>query len=236
MEKSNENVLASSVETENVSGVTNVNTDYDREPIEDLRVSADDSSITPEERKKSVKKLAGAISHSLRMSGEVAVRAFGSSAISKAAKAIAIAKDYLRATHDELQLSFSPAFIEADIGGQSMTGICFYCFTTAVAEDDKASVESVYVKADGKDVKPEARKASVRGLAGAIAHKLEKNGECSVRAFGSAAIGKASKALAIARGFIATKGPDLYCWTSFIVADIDGSERTGISFYCYVNK
>ena len=92
------------------------------------------------------------------------------------------------------------------------------------------------VKADPKDVLPEERRLAVKKLAGAIAHSLEENGECIIRCFGNATIGKAVKALAIARGFTATRGPDLYCWNKFIVADMNGNERTGIAFYAYTNE
>ena len=42
-----------------------------------LKVKADPQDVSPDDRKRNVKKLAGAISHSLRSSGEVNVRCFG---------------------------------------------------------------------------------------------------------------------------------------------------------------
>lgn len=212
--------------------------DYSKNPLRELRVSSDKEGVSADERKKSVKKLAGAISHSLRTSGEINVRCFGNSSIGKAAKALAIAREYVSQT-DEIKLSFSPAFIESDIDGHNLTGIMFCTFTTEDQEDmvleDAKSI--LMVKADPKDISQEERKASVRKLAGAIANAVTENGECVVRCFGNAAIGKASKALAIARGFIATKGPDLYCWSSFIVSKLeDGTELTGIAFFAYSNE
>lgn len=215
-----------------------IKTDYTREKLDNLRVSSDDLDITPEERKRRVKKLAGAISHSLRMSGEINVRAFGSSAIAKAAKSLAIAKSYLNATHKDLQLSFSPAFIQTEIDGHPLTGIAFCVFSTAAPEtpiDIEAIKSKLFVKADPKDVTPDIRRNNVRKLAGAITHAVEENKECSVRCFGSSAIGKASKAIAIARGFTATKGADLYCYVDFIVTNMNGNERTGLSFTCFSN-
>ena len=73
-------------------------------------------------------------------------------------------------------------------------------------------------------------------MAGAITHALAENKEVVVRCFGNATIGKASKALAIARGYTAVRGPDLYCWPVFIVADMNGNERTGIAWYVYTNE
>ena len=102
-------------------------------------MSADPPDIKPEDRKREVKKLAGAISHSLRVNGEVNVRAFGNAAISKAAKALAISRGYLKATHPDLQLSFSPAFIETVIGTQNLTGIGFVTFMRSLIGCSKYS-------------------------------------------------------------------------------------------------
>lgn len=216
-----------------------IKTDYAREKLVDLRVSADSQDIDAEERKNRVKKLAGAISHSLRTSGEINVRAFGRDAIAKGAKALAISRDYLHATHKHLQLAFSPAFIQTEIGGNNLTGICFVAFTmepspTPVNIDEVKS--KLFVKADSKDVDAETRRLNVRNLAGAITHAIEENKECVVRCFGKDSIAKASKAIAIARGFVATKGADLYCWNTFIVTNMNGNERTGIAFFCFSNS
>ena len=207
-------------------------------PLKELRVSADRQGVSSEERKRNVKKLAGAISHSLRTSGEINVRCFGSASIGKAAKALSIAREYINQT-DEIRLSFSPAFIESEIGGQSLTGISFCTFTTDDSEKvDVEDVESVLMaEADPKDISAEERKEKVRKLAGAISHAVAQNKECVIRCFGNAAIAKASKALAIARGYTATRGPDLYCWATFIVSTLDdGTELTGIAFLAYSNE
>ena len=216
---------------------SNIKPEYKENPLKELRVSADRQGVTADERKRNVKKLAGAISHSLRTSGEINVRCFGNSAISKGAKALCIAREYIAQT-DEIRLSFSPAFIESEIGGQTLTGISFCTFSEETDEIDLDEVESVLmVKADSRDISAEDRKAKVRKLAGAISHSVAQNRECIVRCFGSAAIGKASKALAIARGFTATRGLDLYCWATFIVSTLDdGTELTGIAFYAYSNE
>ncbi len=210
-----------------------------REKVENLKVKADPVDISNDDRKRNVKNLAGAVSHSLRANGDIKLRCFGNASIAKAAKSLAIAKDYVAV--QDLQLFFSPAFINADIGGTELTGIKFCTFASqkseGFVEPDLDAVKSVLmVKADPKDVLPEERRLAVKKLAGAIAHSLEENGECIIRCFGNATIGKAVKALAIARGFTATRGPDLYCWNKFIVADMNGNERTGIAFYAYTNE
>lgn len=202
-----------------------------------LKVAADSADISSDDRKKNVKKLAGAISHSLRTGGEINVRTFGNASIGKACKALAIAKSYIADTHN-LQIAYSPAFLTAQIGDSTLTGICFCTFAQPKEKEvDLDKVKSVLmVKADPKDIDPEERKKRVRKLAGAISHAVEENKECVVRCFGNASIGKACKALAIARGFTASRGPDLYCWDDFIVTHMGDNERTGIAFYCFTNE
>ncbi len=214
-----------------------------KENIQDLKVSADPKEITPEERKRRVKKLAGAIGHALRTNGEINVRAFGSDAIYKAIKALAIARDYISATNPNLEIAYAPAFIETEVETGVMTGICFCTFANTKPEGfkdvDLSSIASVLmVKADPPELSSEDRKSNVRKLAGAITHSATSNSHCLVRAFGKTAASKAAKALAIARGFVATKGLDLYVWNSFVVANMDktGTEKTGIVFYVFTNQ
>ena len=205
-----------------------------------LKVKADPSDILPEDRKRNVKKLAGAISHSLRNGGEVNIRCFGSASISKAAKALSIANNYIKVQN--LKLECSPAFITTKIDETNLTGIAFCTFATTINENtkkiDMAECKSVLkVSSDPKETTPEDRRKSVKKLAGAITHALEENKEVVIRCFGSATIGKAAKALAIARGYVAVKGGDLYCSPDFIVAKMgdNNQERTGIAFYAYTN-
>jgi len=208
------------------------------EIINCLKVKADPPDIAPEDRKRNVKKLAGAISHSLRSRGEINVRCFGSAAIGKAAKALAIARGYIGVQN--LQLECSPAFITTQMGDNELTGICFVTFASekmpdSVPIDITKCKSTLMVKADPRDIEAEERKKNVKKLAGAIAHVLDEHKEVVIRCFGNATIGKASKAMAIARGYVATTGADLYCFPAFIVADMNGNERTGIAFYCCSN-
>jgi stage V sporulation protein SpoVS len=209
------------------------------EIINCLKVKADAQDISPEDRKRNVKKLAGAISHSLRSRGEINVRCFGSASIGKAAKALAIARSYIGIQN--LQLECSPGFITTKMGDSELTGICFVAFASTKDPDispiDIEKCKTVLkVKSDPKDISAEDRKDKVKKLAGAISHAIEENKEVVVRCFGNSTIGKAAKALAIARGYTANRGPDLYCWPAFIVSDMNGSERTGICFYVYSNE
>lgn len=220
--------------------ITNV-----KETPKALKVKADPPDISSDDRKRNVKKLAGAISHSLRVKGEINIRCFGNASIGKAAKALAISRKYIsvQSGHGDqiLQLECSPAFITTKMGDSELTGIAFCTFASSIPEDaqpvDADQCQSVLmVKADERDISMEDKKRNVKKLAGAIAHSLEENKEVAIRCFGNATIGKASKALAIARGYTATRGPDLYCWPFFIVAEMNGNERTGICFYAYTNE
>lgn len=211
-----------------------------KEKIENLKVSADPKDITPEERKRCAKKLAGAIGHGLRTNGEINVRSFGRECVYKAVKSLAIARSYIRATNPNLELSYSPAFIEAQVDNGTMKGICFYTFVQErqpnEVEKDLSKVEIVLkVTADDEGISSEKRNERLRKLAGAITHAVTEKRECVVRAFGKRAVSKAVRALAIARGFTATKGPDLYAWNDFAMADMQGSAKTGFSFYAYTN-
>jgi stage V sporulation protein SpoVS len=203
-----------------------------------LKVKADPPDLPDDERKIRVKKLAGAISHALRSHGEVNVRGLGPTAIGKSAKALSIAQKYLKDRDSNLRLETSPAFISVDIGDKKITGIAFYTF--AVESSEEVNLDDVKgvlkVKADPDDISAEDKKRASKALASAIAHVLEEDKEVVVRAIGDSCISKASKALAIARGLVASKGPDLYCWPKHIVADMgSGNERTGIAFYAYTN-
>lgn len=92
------------------------------------------------------------------------------------------------------------------------------------------------VKGDPKDISPDERKRKVKSLAGAITHGVRKNGEVTVRAFGPIAVYKAVKALAIARGLVATQGFDLYCAPAYADAIMGGQKKTGIKFMCFISK
>jgi stage V sporulation protein S len=200
-----------------------------------LRVKADRNDITPEERRRRVRKLAGAVAHALRHNGEVSVRCFGNPSIGKAAKAIAISSGFL-ASHD-LALYCAPAFIDAEMDGISKTGLSFFTFAEDM-QDGFPEIEGgkeLRVKSDSDDVSDDERKKSVKSLAGAISHCLRDDGRVKVRCFGNMSIGKAVKAMAVARGFVAVHGMDLYCTISFIEAKMDDDEmKTGLSFYVFV--
>jgi stage V sporulation protein S len=69
--------------------------------------------------------------------------------------------------------------------------------------------------------------SDVQGTASAIASAFYDNYEVLLRAMGSQAVNQAVKAIAVARGFVATRGVDLVCrpgFTSVPGTDHDGNE------------
>jgi len=70
-------------------------------------------------------------------------------------------------------------------------------------------------------------------VAGAIAGAVRESPTRStqVQTIGAAALNQAVKALAIARGYVAPQGLDLWCYPAFVDAEIDGAERTAIRLF-----
>jgi len=69
-------------------------------------------------------------------------------------------------------------------------------------------------------------------VAGAIANGIREIGSADIQVIGPRAVNQAVKAIAIARGYVAAAGVDLYCVPSFKciqVADPEG-EKTAIQF------
>jgi len=109
--------------------------------------------------------------------------------------------------------------------------------STNFKENGNPEEENVLkVKADDQNATDEDRKQALKNLAGAVAHSLRQNGEVKLRCFGNACIGKAAKAIAIARGMVAVHGFDLYNTISFITAEMGGMNKTGICFVCFTNE
>ncbi|MGB2982304.1 MAG: stage V sporulation protein S [Candidatus Bipolaricaulia bacterium] len=69
-------------------------------------------------------------------------------------------------------------------------------------------------------------------VAGAIANGIRETGDSAIQVIGPRAVNQAVKAIAIARGFLAASGLDVYCTPSFatIVVGLDEQEKTAIQF------
>jgi stage V sporulation protein S len=76
-------------------------------------------------------------------------------------------------------------------------------------------------------IKVSARSRST-AVAGAIAGVIRESGRAEVQAIGAGAVNQATKAVAIARGYLALDGFDIVCIPSFVEVDIEGQERTAV--------
>ncbi len=71
-------------------------------------------------------------------------------------------------------------------------------------------------------------KSNPNSVAGAMAGVLRQCGAVEVQVVGAGALNQAIKAVAIARGYVASGGLDLVCVPSFADIEIDGERRTAI--------
>lgn len=71
-------------------------------------------------------------------------------------------------------------------------------------------------------------KSNPNSVAGALTNVLRDVDGVEIQAVGAGALNQAIKAIAIARGFVAPSGKNLYCIPSFASIMIDGEERTAI--------
>lgn len=66
--------------------------------------------------------------------------------------------------------------------------------------------------------------------AGAVANTLREEGTAELQAIGPKAVNQAVKCIAIARGYMASSGVDLYFVPSFVDVAVSDETRTGIRF------
>ena len=71
-------------------------------------------------------------------------------------------------------------------------------------------------------------KSRATAVAGAIAGVIREHGRAEVQAIGAGAVNQATKAVAIARSYLALDGIDAICIPAFADVDIDDQERTAI--------
>ena len=80
------------------------------------------------------------------------------------------------------------------------------------------------------DILKISAKTNASMAAGALAGVIRESGSAGMQAIGAGAVNQAVKAIAIAGTFLASSGIRLVCTPSFIQLEIDGEERTAISF------
>lgn len=75
-----------------------------------------------------------------------------------------------------------------------------------------------------------AGKSNPKSVAGSIAKNLQEGKDVEVVAVGAGAVNQAVKAIAIARGFVASQGIDLWMKPAFLDLEIEGETKTGMCF------
>ena len=75
-----------------------------------------------------------------------------------------------------------------------------------------------------------AATSNPRAVAGAVANTVREAQHADLQAIGPKAVNQAIKAIAIARGYVASNGIDLICAPVFVEVEIDGSPRSAIKF------
>jgi stage V sporulation protein S len=78
------------------------------------------------------------------------------------------------------------------------------------------------------DIIKVASKSRTTSVAGAIAGIVREHGRAEVQAIGASAVHQATKAVVIARDYLALDGIDIVCYPIFVELSIGGQERTGI--------
>ena len=71
-------------------------------------------------------------------------------------------------------------------------------------------------------------KSKPNSVAGALANAFKDKTQVEIQAVGAGALNQAIKAIAIARGYIAPSGKDIYCIHAFSDIMIEGEDRTAI--------
>ena len=71
-------------------------------------------------------------------------------------------------------------------------------------------------------------KSNPASIAGAIAARLKEHGVAEVQCIGAGALSQATKAVAVASGYVAPYGIELVCKPVFVDLIVDGNERTAM--------
>jgi len=75
-----------------------------------------------------------------------------------------------------------------------------------------------------------AAASDATAAAGAVANTFREEGVAEIQAIGPKAVNQAVKCVAIARGYVAPSGIDLFFVPSFVEVEVNGEIRTGIRF------
>lgn len=65
-------------------------------------------------------------------------------------------------------------------------------------------------------------------VAGSLAMRIRSHGEAAMQAIGAGAVNQMVKAVAVAGGYLAEDGLELWSKTAFVEVECDGEKRTGV--------
>ena len=71
-------------------------------------------------------------------------------------------------------------------------------------------------------------------VAGALTHILKENHDVKIQVIGAAALNQAVKAIAIARGYVAPSGKEIYVVPSFYEVVVEEENKTAIRLDVYL--
>lgn len=97
-----------------------------------------------------------------------------------------------------------------------------------VLEEGGKKLNSEILKVSGK--------SNPNNVAGAIAAIINEKGKVELQAIGAGAINQTVKAIAIARGYVASAGIDLICVPAFSTVNVEDMDRTGMKFIVRESK
>jgi len=92
-------------------------------------------------------------------------------------------------------------------------------------------IDSLQEKNGHMDMLKVASTSNPGATAGAISNSVREQGEAQLQAIGPRAVNQAVKAIAIARGYLAASGVDLYFFPGFSNVRIEEQEKTAIHFW-----
>ncbi|GIL54512.1 hypothetical protein Vafri_10042 [Volvox africanus] len=172
--------------------------------------------------KGNVKAIAGKIAHSARDGDPPAALCIGAECINLAVKAIAISRTYL--TNDNMDLSFQPAFRDAD---RSKKSLALYMAKTK-SRAPISTVDDVEMLI-GSQSKPQV-------VAGALAARVREQRSVCLAAIGIDAVSNAVLAIGNARLYLEQDRKDIRAMPSFVQVHKNGRDLNAVKFSLLVEN
>ncbi|EFJ53088.1 hypothetical protein VOLCADRAFT_127322 [Volvox carteri f. nagariensis] len=169
-----------------------------------------------------VKAIAGKIAHSAREGDPPAALCIGAECINLAVKAIAISRTYL--TGDNMDLSFQPAFRDAD---RSKKSLALYMAKTK-SRAPISTVDDVEMPI-GSQSKPQV-------VAGALAARVREQRAVCLTAIGIDAVSNAVLAIGNARLYLEQDRKDIRAMPSFVQVHKNGRDLNAVKFSLVVEN